>query len=130
MSINRETLDAVFAALDASTTGPWKKVGSTHCNGVGGDFDSMAGAFKLVCGEASGANCDAIVAAVNWLRDNRDALTSQPVAPKPVAWITTVACIGPDYGKEIYGKLPVQSLQAGYYRHTPLYAASAVEVKS
>lgn len=39
----------------------------------------------------------------------------------PVAWISTVQCIGPDYGKELYGKLPVQSLQAGYYKHTPLY---------
>lgn len=40
---------------------------------------------------------------------------------EPVAWISTVQCIGPDYGKELYGKLPVQSLQAGYYKHTPLY---------
>lgn len=82
MNINRETLDAVFAALAAGTTGPWKKVGSMHCNGVGGDFDSTPGAFKLVCGESSGPNCDAIVAAVNWLRENRAALTA-PVAAAP-----------------------------------------------
>ncbi|WP_454731451.1 MULTISPECIES: hypothetical protein [Cupriavidus] len=41
---------------------------------------------------------------------------------RPVAWISTVMCVGPDYGKERYGKLPIQSLQPGYYKHTPLYA--------
>jgi hypothetical protein len=43
-------------------------------------------------------------------------------AAEPVAWISIVQCVGPDYGKERYGKLPVQSLQPGYYRHVPLYA--------
>ena len=44
-------------------------------------------------------------------------------APEPVAWRTTVQCRGPEYGMEHYGKLPVQSLQPGYYSHTPLYSA-------
>lgn len=39
---------------------------------------------------------------------------------EPVAWISTTQCIGPEHGKERFDKLPVQSLQAGYYKHTPL----------
>lgn len=39
----------------------------------------------------------------------------------PVAWISEIKCIGPEYGKKLYGALPIQSLQAGYYKHTPLY---------
>lgn len=45
---------------------------------------------------------------------------------EPVAWISTVKCIGPDYGKKYYDSLPIQSLQVGYYEHTPLYAASNI----
>lgn len=40
---------------------------------------------------------------------------------EPVAWITTVKCVGPEYGKQIFGKLPIQSLQPDYYSHTPLF---------
>lgn len=40
---------------------------------------------------------------------------------EPVAWITECQCIGPTYGNRMYGELPVQSLQPGYYKHIPLY---------
>ena len=45
---------------------------------------------------------------------------------EPDAWATTVACIGPDYGKTTYGKLPVQSLNPLYYTHEKLYSEKAV----
>ena len=54
----------------------------------------------------------------------RAALAAEPTA-QPVAWISEIQCIGPQYGKKIYDALPVQSLQPGYYKHTPLYAAPA-----
>ena len=44
-------------------------------------------------------------------------------AAEPVAWISEVRCVGPEYGKKRYGALPIQSLQPGYYAHTPLYAS-------
>lgn len=59
--------------------------------------------------------CEVVLASV--------AAPEQQVEQEPVAWISTVNCIGPDYGKERYGKMPIQSLQPGYYRHTPLYTA-------
>lgn len=43
--------------------------------------------------------------------------------PEPRAWISTVMCRGPDYGKERYDRLPIQSLNPLYYKHTPLYTA-------
>lgn len=46
----------------------------------------------------------------------------RPVGNEPVAWISRIRCVGPDFGKEMYGKLPIQSLQAGFYEHIPLYA--------
>ncbi|MCF3462813.1 hypothetical protein GTY70_02820 [Stenotrophomonas maltophilia] len=49
--------------------------------------------------------------------------THQPVLQEPVAWISRIRCVGAEYGKEIYGKLPVQSLNPLYYEHIPLYAA-------
>lgn len=52
----------------------------------------------------------------------REALAEQPAA-EPVAWISEVRCVGPEYGKKRYGALPIQSLQPGYYAHTPLYAS-------
>lgn len=70
------------------------------------------------------------------VRDDIEVVTSayfdnlsqpQPVAQgEAVAWISTVRCVGPDFGKEYYGKLPIQSLQTGYYDHTPLYAAPSI----
>ena len=42
---------------------------------------------------------------------------------EPVAWISEVVCVGPNYGVKRYDKLPVQSLQPGFYKHTPLYTA-------
>lgn len=62
---------------------------------------------------------DEMVEELNTLRAQIKAARDQD----PVAWISTKMCLGAEYGKEIYGKLPVQSLQAGYYKHTPLYAA-------
>lgn len=53
-----------------------------------------------------------------WLAMNK----APQQAAEPVAWISIVQCVGPDYGKELYGKLPAQSLQPGYYRHVPVYA--------
>jgi len=50
------------------------------------------------------------------------AVDTQPVG-EPVAWISRIRCVGPEYGKEIYGKLPVQSLNPLYYEHIPLYSA-------
>lgn len=52
----------------------------------------------------------------------------QPVGDEPVAWISRIRCVGPDFGKEMYGKLPIQSLQAGFYEHIPLYAAPPAQV--
>ncbi|PJL77240.1 hypothetical protein B9Y88_15250 [Stenotrophomonas maltophilia] len=54
--------------------------------------------------------------------------THQTVLQEPVAWISRIRCVGPEYGKEIYGKLPVQSLNPLYYEHIPLYAAPAQAV--
>ena len=44
-----------------------------------------------------------------------------PVVGEPVAWVSTIECIGPEYKKNLFGRLPIQSLQAGYYSHTALY---------
>jgi hypothetical protein len=43
------------------------------------------------------------------------------------AWISTIMCIGPEYGKRLYGKLPVQSIQPGYYSHSKLYSQETIE---
>jgi len=41
---------------------------------------------------------------------------------EPVAWISEIQCLGAGiYGKRLYGALPIQSLQPGYYKHIPLY---------
>lgn len=42
---------------------------------------------------------------------------------EPVAWISEVVCVGPNLGVKRYDKLPIQSLQPGFYKHTPLYTA-------
>ncbi|MFV7455455.1 hypothetical protein ACNPMX_11780 [Stenotrophomonas maltophilia] len=57
------------------------------------------------------------------------ALASRQPVGEPVAWISRIRCVGPEYGKEIYGKLPVQSLNPLYYEHIPLYAAPPVGAK-
>jgi hypothetical protein len=46
---------------------------------------------------------------------------------EPDAWISEIRCIGPEYGKRLYGKLPIQSLQSGYYVHSKLYSRETVE---
>jgi len=45
---------------------------------------------------------------------------------EPDAWATVTKCIGPGYGKTQYGKLPVQSIQPGYYSHEKLYSEKSV----
>lgn len=45
---------------------------------------------------------------------------------EPDAWATTVSCIGQKYGETRYAKLPVQSLQKGYYTHEKLYSEKTV----
>lgn len=47
--------------------------------------------------------------------------------PEPVAWITRTKTIGPDYGKESFGKLPVQSLNPLTYEHEPLITTEQAE---
>lgn len=47
----------------------------------------------------------------------------------PVAWISRV-CIGPKFDTEIYDKLPIQSLQSGYYQHIPLYGAKPMDTQT
>ena len=47
----------------------------------------------------------------------------QRLTDEPVAWISEVVCVGPNLGVKRYDKLPIQSLQPGFYKHTPLYTA-------
>lgn len=48
------------------------------------------------------------------------------IAVEPDAWATKTECVGPDYGKTQYGKLPIQSMQPGFYSHEKLYSESTV----
>lgn len=45
---------------------------------------------------------------------------------EPDAWASKIMCIGPDYGKIKYDKLPIQSLNTLYYQHEKLYSEKAV----
>jgi len=45
---------------------------------------------------------------------------------EPDAWASKVGCVGPDYGKIRYDKLPIQSLNPAYYTHEKLYAEKSV----
>jgi len=45
---------------------------------------------------------------------------------EPDAWATKIMCIGPEYGKTFYGKLPMQSLNPLFYSHERLYSEKAV----
>ena len=45
---------------------------------------------------------------------------------EPDAWATITKCVGPEYGKTRYGKLPVQSMQPGFYSHEKLYSEKTV----
>lgn len=53
--------------------------------------------------------------------------TEQECAPavqgEPVAWISRVKIIGPEYGKEYFDRMPIQSLNPLAYEHVPLYTA-------
>ncbi len=67
---------AVIETVSKGTPGPWKRVGSTHGYGIGGDFDRQPGAFALVAPGTSGADANAVCAAVNFLREHGDALAT------------------------------------------------------
>ena len=45
---------------------------------------------------------------------------------EPDAWATKTMCIGPQYGKIRYDKLPIQCTQPGYYTHEKLYSEKTV----
>ena len=45
---------------------------------------------------------------------------------EPDAWATKTMCIGPQYGKTRYDKLPIQCTQPGYYTHEKLYSEKTV----
>jgi hypothetical protein len=53
-------------------------------------------------------------------------MKKQIIDAEPDAWISTIMCTGPEHGKHIYGKLPIQSLQHGYYSHQRLYSENTV----
>ena len=44
---------------------------------------------------------------------------------EPDAW-ASIICIGPEYGKVVYGKLPIQSLNPLYYTYEKLYSEKSV----
>lgn len=46
---------------------------------------------------------------------------------EPVAWISEVQCIGPEYGKKRYEAVPIQSLNPLHYKHTPLYTLNGIK---
>jgi hypothetical protein len=69
-------LDQVYEALDLAADGPFFYVGAQTSAGVGTHFQAQPGSFSLFCGDASFANAHAIVAALNWLRENREALAA------------------------------------------------------
>ena len=48
------------------------------------------------------------------------------IAVEPDAWATITKCVGPEYGKTQYGKLPIQSIQPGFYSHEKLYSEKTV----
>lgn len=55
---------------------------------------------------------------------------SKKMEPKiniePDAWVTKDMCVGKNYGKERYNKLPIQSLNPSQYTHEKLYSEKAV----
>jgi len=56
---------------------------------------------------------------------DRDA-KPQTIDVEPDAWATKTMCIGENYGKTHYGKLPIQSMQPGFYSHEKLYSEKTV----
>jgi len=44
---------------------------------------------------------------------------------EPDAWATKDMCVGPNYGKTRYDKLPIQSLNPQQYTHEKLYSEKA-----
>ena len=45
---------------------------------------------------------------------------------EPDAWATRTMCVGPEFGKVTFGKLPIQSINPLYYTHEKLYSEKAV----
>ena len=45
---------------------------------------------------------------------------------EPDAWATTDMCLGPNYGKTKYDKLPIQSMNPLQYTHEKLYSEKTV----
>ena len=45
---------------------------------------------------------------------------------EPDAWASKTMCIGPEYGKIRYDKMPIQSLNPLYYTHEKLYSEKSV----
>ena len=45
---------------------------------------------------------------------------------EPDAWATKDMCVGPNYGKTRYDKLPIQSLNPLQYTHEKLYSEKTV----
>jgi hypothetical protein len=78
-------LDQVYKALDLAADGPFFYVGAQTAAGVGTHFQAQPGSFRLFCGDASFANANAIVAGLNWLRENREALTATCKQPLQVS---------------------------------------------
>lgn len=50
----------------------------------------------------------------------------QKIDIEPDAWASKIMCIGPEYGKVRYDKLPIQSLNPLYYTHEKLYSEKSV----
>ena len=45
---------------------------------------------------------------------------------EPDAWASKTMCVGSEYGKILYDKLPIQSLNTMYYTHEKLYSERSV----
>lgn len=84
-------------------------------------FGHSISADKVILHRDNGEKDNLLTLIIDAVEKELAALSAQSAVQEPAAWISTVMCIGTDYGKELYGKLPIQSLQAGYYKHTPLY---------
>lgn len=54
-------------------------------------------------------------------------MTQQVKMPEPTGWITRTKTVGPEYGKEHFARLPVQSLNPLTYEHIPLITTTQAE---
>lgn len=113
-AVKPDKLDTKGWHANARTVSDRYSSGSAQCKEpsqlINADLTSPVREYEKANAEANGFTRDGV------------ASQPQPVAQgEAVAWISTVRCVGPDFGKEYYGKLPIKSLQDGYYEHTPLY---------